>query len=426
MGNIKGRVAALPLAALMLLTAAGPVTALATDQVDPNISAASYLIPTESTQAIVNGEMVLVETYKVPTSMDPNELVKDPFELRGYFFELNSIVKEDFEDAQTKDVTKEYSVAVNSGELSDNIGLLPETLPYEEGNWTGTLYPVLGSVNIQVTDTATRSKTSSTTKTFDLGEFNDPTAIPATYDGMPRTSYDIQPSGYIDGSSIPSGYTATATYAKQSYYKVDTAWKMTATYSGVATCDDLTHFQYTLTYKGDEIQDGQAIVDGKLITVPKGYEVIDGQLVKAGFDFGSFFGNAGVVLLVLVLLGGLAAGVVFAVLAGIKRGIFYSRKITIEAQDDVSGEYSLMQKVRVNPKSPAVTIDTLRAPASRHFKCTMSGGLAKKLRGTIINVSADNRVVTKHRVEPLNDKERYVFAVSLEDVDSGPVDTFAL
>ena len=42
MGNIKGRVAALPLAALMLLTAAGPVTAFAADQAKPNISAASY------------------------------------------------------------------------------------------------------------------------------------------------------------------------------------------------------------------------------------------------------------------------------------------------------------------------------------------------------------------------------------------------
>lgn len=426
MGNIKGRVAALPLAALMLLTAAGPVTAFAADQAKPNISAASYLVPVESTQAIVNGEMVLVETYKVPTSMDPNELIKDPFELRGYFFELNSIIKEDFDDAQTKDVTKEYSVAVNSGELADNIGMLPETLSYDEGNWTGTLYPVLGSVNIQVTDTATRSKTSSTTKTFDLGEFNDPTAIPATYNGMSRTSYDIQPSGYIDGSSIPSGYTATATYAKKSYYKVDTTWKMTATYSGVATYDELTHFQYTLTYKGDEIQDGQAIVDGELITIPKGYEVVDGQLVKTGFDFGSFFGNAGIVLLVLVLLGGLATGIVFAVLAGIKRGIFYSRKIVIESQDDNSGEYTLMQKVRVNPKNPAFTLDVLRAPSARHFKCSMSGGLAKKLRGTIINVSAGDQVVAKHRVEPFNDKERYVFAVSLEDVDSGPMDTFSL
>ena len=185
---------------------------------------------------------------------------------------------------------------------------------------------------------------------------------------MSRTSYDIQPSGYIDGSSIPSGYTATATYAKKSYYKVDTAWKMTATYSGVATYDERTHFQYTLTYKGDEIQDGQAIVDGELITIPKGYEVVDGQLVKTGFDFGSFFGNAGIVLLVLVLLGGLATGIVFAVLAGIKRGIFYSRKIVIESQDDNSGEYKLMQNVRVNPKNPAFTLDVLRPPSARHFK----------------------------------------------------------
>ena len=167
-------------------------------------------------------------------------------------------------------------------------------------------------------------------------------------------------------------------------------------------------------------------MDGELITIPKGYEVVDGQLVKTGFDFGSFFGNAGIVLLVLVLLGGLATGIVFAVLAGIKRGIFYSRKIVIESQDDNSGEYTLMQKVRVNPKNPAFTLDVLRAPSARHFKCSMSGGLAKKLRGTIINVSAGDQVVAKHRVEPFNDKERYVFAVSLEDVDSGPMDTFSL
>lgn len=426
MGTFKGRVAALPLAALMLLTAAAPVTAFAADQAGPTISPASYMVPTESTQAIVNGEMVLVETYTVPISLDPNTLIKDGFELRGYFFELNSIVKEDCEDLKQKDVTEEYSVAVGSGDLSKNIGELPEKLEYSKDGWEGTLYPVLSSVNIKVTDTATRSKTNTTTKTFDLGEFNDPTAIPTTYNGMSRTSYEINPSGYIEGSSIPSGYTATATYSKKSYYTVNTAWEMTATYSGVATYDDLTKFQYTLTYKGDKIQEGQAVVDNKLITVPKGYEVINGELVKTGFDFGEFFDNAGIILLIIGLLALLAAGIIFAILQGIRRGVFYSRKIVIEAQDDVSGEYSTMQKVRVNSKAPAFTIDTLRAPSARHFRCEMSGGLAKKLRGKIINISADGRVISKHRVEPLNEKEKYIFAVSLEDVDSGPMDTFAL
>lgn len=426
MGTFKGRVAALPLAALMLLTAAAPVTAFAADQAGPTISPASYMVPTESTQAIVNGEMVLVETYTVPISLDPNTLIKDGFELRGYFFELNSIVKEDCEDLKQKDVTEEYSVAVGSGDLSKNIGELPEKLEYSQDGWEGTLYPVLSSVNIKVTDTATRSKTNTTTKTFDLGEFNDPTAIPTTYNGMSRTSYEINPSGYIEGSSIPSGYTATATYSKKSYYTVNTAWEMTATYSGVATYDDLTKFQYTLTYKGDKIQEGQAVVDNKLITVPKGYEVINGELVKTGFDFGEFFDNAGIILLIIGLLALLAAGIIFSILQGIRRGVFYSRKIVIEAQDDVSGEYSTMQKVRVNSKAPAFTIDTLRAPSARHFRCEMSGGLAKKLRGKIINISADGRVISKHRVEPLNEKEKYIFAVSLEDVDSGPMDTFAL
>lgn len=428
MGTIKSRVAAVPLAALMLLSAVTPASAATAVQTQPTISEASYLIPTESTQAIVNGEMVLVEVYEVPTSMDPNTLIKDGFELRGYFFELNSIIKEDCDAAQEKDVTMGYSTAASSGDLSDNLGNLPETMEYSEDGWEGTLYPVLSSVNIEVTDRATRSKTNSTTQTFNLGEFNDPTAIPATYNGMQRVSYEINPSGYIDGSSIPSGYTATATYSSKSYYTVATGWTMTATYAGTAVYDDLTKFRYTLTYKGDEILEGQAVVDNELITVPRGYEVIGGELVKTGwsFDAGEFFGNAGLVLLALIILALLAAGVVFGILTGIKRGVFYSRKIVIDAQDDVSGEYERMQKVRVNPKSPAFSLDTLRAPASRHFRCEMSGGLANKLRGKIINVSADGRVVTKHRVEPLNSKDKYIFAVSLEDVDAGPMDTFAL
>ena len=360
--------------------------------------------------------------------MDPNTLIKDGFELRGYFFELNSIIKEDCDAAQEKDVSMEYTTSASSGELSENLGKLPETMEYNEDGWHGTLYPVLSSVNISVADRATRSKTNTTTQTFNLGEFNDPSAIPATYNGMNRVSYEINPSGYIDGSSIPSGYTATATYSSKSYYTVATAWTMTATYSGTAIYDDLTKFRYTITYKGDEIQEGEAVLNNELITVPKGYEVIGGELVKTGwsFDFGGFFSNAGIVILVVALLAMLAAGIVFGILTGIRRGIFYSRKIVIEAQDDVSGEYEKMQKVRVNPKAPAFTLDTLRAPSARHFRCEMSGGLANKLRGKIINVSADGRVVTKHRVEPLNPKEKYIFAVDLEIVDSGPMDTFAL
>lgn len=437
MGTIKGRVAAVPLAALMLLSAVAPASAAASPGTEgaavsaaqtqpPTVSETSYTIPVESTQAIVNDEMVLVEVYEVPTSMDPYTLIKDGFELRGYFFDLDSIVKESCDDLQEKDVTMDYSLPVSSGELDENLGQLPETLEYDEDGWTGTLYPVLSSVNIEVSDKATRSKTNSTTKTFDLGEFNDPTAIPATYNGMPRVSYEINPSGYIEGSSIPSGYTATATYSSKSYYTVATAWTMSATYAGVATYDDLTQFRYTITYKGEEIQPDQVVLNNELITVPRGYEVINGELVKTGFDFSGFFSNMGGLLLIIIGAALIIGAIITGILMGIRRGIFYSRKIVIEAQDDVSGDYSVMQKTRVKPKAPAFTLDTLRAPSAKHFRCEMSGGLANKLRGKIINVSADGRVVTKHRVEPLNDKEKYIFAVDLEHVDSGPMDTFAL
>ncbi|WP_289026758.1 hypothetical protein [uncultured Flavonifractor sp.] len=437
MGTFRCRVAAVPLTALLLFSAVVPVsaaaaapgtgeTSLSAAGPPSTISEATYLVPIDSTQAVVNGEMVLVETYEVPTSMDPNRLIKDGFELRGHFFELDSIVKEECAALEEKDVTMDFSAPVGSGELGDNLGSLPETLEYDKDGWKGTLYPVLSSVQIEVTDKATRSKTNTTTKTFDLGEFNDPTAIPSTYNGMSRSSYEITPSGYIEGSSIPSGYTATATYTSKSYYTVPTAWTMKATYTGVASYDELTNFRYTVTYKGDEIQEGQAVLGNELVTVPRGYTVVGDELVKTGFDFIGFFSSLGGAIFLLVLLALIAGGIVLGVLAGIRRGIFYSRKIIIEAQDDMSGEYSVMQKARVRAKSPAFTLDTLRAPAAKHFRCAMSGGLAKKLRGKIINISADGGVVAKHRVEPLSDKEKYVFAVDLEHVDAGPMDPFSL
>ena len=436
MGTIKGRVVAVPLLALMLLSAVVPASAAATPDTEetpvstaqaPTISEESYTVPMESTQAIVNGEMVLVEVYEVPTSMDPNTLIKDNFELKGYFFGLDSIVKENCDNLQEKTVTMDYSLPVSSGELDENLEQLPETLEYDEDGWTGTLYPVLSSVNIEVSDKATRSKTNSTTQTFDLGEFNDPTKVPKTYNGMSMVGNpEIKASGYIEGSSIPSGYTATATYSSTTYYTIATAWTMSATYSGVATYDDLIKFRYTITYKGEEIQPNQVVLNNELITVPQGYEVINGELVKTGFDFSEFFNDVGGLLLIIIGAALLVGAIITGIVMGIRRGVFYSRKIVIEAQDDVSGDYSVMQKARVNPKAPAFTLDTLKVPSAKHFRCEMSGGLANKLRGKIINVSADGQVVAKHRVEPLNNKEKYIFAVDLEQVDSGPTDTFAL
>lgn len=440
MGTTKTRVAAMSLAAMLLLFAITPAFAESGTSNEAGVessvtvdasgmSTAAYLIPVEREQSEINGEMVITEVFEVPSYIDPNSLIKGNFELGGYLYSENSIVKTPHEETKEKDVEIQYEQAVSSSDLSAHLGELPASIAYDkEEGWEGTLYLNPQTVNIATTKTSTKNSTSTQTKTYNV-EMNDPTLVPETYEGMKRTSLQFTPSGFIEGSSIPSGYTATATYSKTTSKQVASAWSMSATYSGTVEFVDTGSLRYTVVYKGISVPEKAHVEDGQIVP-NEGYEWKDGQLVQIkpekmsimSFGVLSTLMGIGAVILLIALIDGL----ILLVLWAIRKGHIYSHKVVIQAQDDVSGEYSVIQKTRINVKSPNFTIDTLKAPSSRHFLCKMSGPMANKLRSKIVNVSADGAVVTKHRVEPLNEKEPYIFSVDLEVVEAGPMDTFAL
>jgi len=425
MGNAKCKLAAFPLAACLFLSAITPCFAAEAPAAEGNTEAVvasatntSDLVPIERSQAEINGEMVIEEVFEVPAGIPPESLVKEGFATDGFYYTENSIVKTPFTESKEKEVEKVFTADTQTKDMAECIKLLPFTMQYDEENYVGTLYLDPQSIAITPTEQKTKSSTSKKVMTYDL-EMNDPSQVPSTYAGLPRTSLTWEASGYIEDSSIPSGYTATAVYSKTTNWKEDSAWQLSATYSGTATYENTTNIRYTVTYKGAKMESGDTVVNGVL--VPKGYQLADdGSIVKAS--------HMGAILPVLITIGVIAliAAAVLFLLWAIKRGIITSRKIKIQAQDDATGEYTVIQKVRVNKKAPAFTLDTLKAPSSQHFMCTMSGQLAMKLRGKIINVSADGQVVAKHKVEPLDEKSEYVFTVDLVPVDAGPVDTFAL
>ena len=271
-----------------------------------------------------------------------------------------------------------------------------------------------------------KTNTRSVTKTFTT-EYNDPSQIPATMNGLPRTSLTWAEASYYEGSSIPSSYTATAVYSKRTTTNVDSAWKVVATYQGTVQFEDTDNIRYTVTYKGTEIPENCIVGgDGNLVQIPDGY-VVDaaGNMVPVevkGSGVGGILLRGAVVLLIAAA----AILATLAVLYAIKHGYFASRKLVIQAQDFDSGNYTTIQKVRLKKKAPNFELDTLKSPSSRHFLCEMSAIMAKNFRGKIINVTADGQVVCKHQVEPINDTDKYVFSVDLEAVESGPIDTFAL
>ena len=430
MGKIRNRFWAASLAAVLFLSAiaacyaepapAGDTEEVVTSQVEFDSSA--YLVPIQRDQSEINGEMVITEIYEVPASFDPTALTKPNFVQGNYLYAQNSIVKTPFIETREKEVEMEFESPVDSANLGDHLSELPVNMAYDVDGWTGTLYLNPQTVSIKATGHSTKSKINTQTNTYNL-EMNDPTQVPQSYNGMSLTDLKWTPSGFIDGSSIPSGYTATATYSSKTKYTVANGWSMSATYTGTAHHEDTNNIRYTVTYQGQKIPEGHYVMNGQL--VPDGYTLDEnGNMVKVKEEkpISAVLGGIGASVLVCALIAGLAIFILWA----LKKGLLYSHKIVIQAQDDASGEYSVIQKVRVSAKAPGFTLDTLKAPSSRHFLCEMSGQMANKLKGKIINVTADGTVVTKHRIEPLNETEKYVFPIDLEVVEAGPIDTFSL
>lgn len=363
----------------------------------------SDLIPVERNASEINGEMVIVEVFEVNSSLDPNELVKKGFEQGGYFYQKDSIVKTPFTETKEKDVEMKYINDTNTDDMGKNIVTLPYSMRYEVDGYVGTLYLNPQTIALTATEQETKSSTKKQVTTTNM-EFDDPSQIPAAYNGLPLKSYSFTDGPYMEDSSIPEYFVCTAVYSRTTSWQEDCAWELSAIYKGSVTFENTANVRYTVTYKGTDI--------------PGGYSVVNGELVRTGISILPILG-------ILLLFAAVGFGIWFLLWA-MKHGLISSRRLTVEAQDEETGDYSVIQKVRVNKKNPSFTLDTLKVPASRHFLCKMSAQQAKTLRGKIINVFADGSLVTKHQVQPLNESDEYIFNIDLDVVDSGPSDTFAL
>lgn len=427
--KIRKKFAAFPLIALLLMATIVPCSAAEPEGgtgEDITVSVkSSDLIPIERSESNINGQMTIVEIFEVSATVEPNDLVKPNFVQSGYLYSMDSIVKNPFVATREKDVTKEIEISIDSEKLDENINKLPFSVEYSEDNYVGTLYLNPQSISTEVTKQESKNSTRKVTKTYTT-EYNDPSLIPETMDGMKRTGLTWAEGSYYEGSSIPSSYVATATYSKTSSHMVDTAWKMVATYQGTARFENTDNIRYTVTYKGVEVPEGYIIDDSGNLALPEGFILDkDGNVIRADAKNHS----AGVIAARAFGILALIAAVIAAALVipyAIRKGWLASRKLVVQAQDFDTGNYEVIQKVRLKKKSPNFELDTLKAPSSRHFLCEMSAPLAKKFRGKIINVMADGQVACKHQVEPISDTDKYVFSVDLEVVDSGPIDTFAL
>ncbi len=429
MHTLKERLAAAGAAAILLCTAAVPclagelpaedIPAAASAPVsggeehpepeDPEAAGGkTYLIPVESTQETSGGSLQIREVYEVPESLDPEDLVKEDFVKDGCLWRHDTIVREAVSSTSEQEAELEFVSPSDSGDLAQAISLLPAKMVYDQDGYRGDLYLDPSTVTLTATDTTVQSSTEMETQVYQL-DYNDPSLLPQSYAGLPLTSWTFADGPYIEGSSLPQYYEATAVYSATSSWQVPCAWELKASYRGTAVRNEETGIRYTVTYRGEVIPEGAQIIDGFI--VPEGYELVDGRVQKIS-PFAAILpwlpGIFTAALTLLVILLGLV--LLYQIW---RRGLLGPFWLTVYALDPDTGRKKAVQYLWVSRKRNTVTLRVGGLPSATHYLCALSSWRASQLSGTTIRFFEHQQMVASHLISPASDRKKYTFHVDL-------------
>ena len=217
------------------------------------VAAYALEVPVSQTEHEIDGKQTLVKVYEVSPSVDPNSLIEEDFEQNGFIYHMTSIVKDSIMVEDEVEVTQEYEVTVS---ISDGdkakakaFDSMPPYIEYDQDGYKGKLYPVPNSMEGTMTGQTPHSERKTITKTYSF-DYNDDSLVPTSADGYSLSSISWADGAYLDDSSIPSSYTATATYSKTSRYTTVDGWSFVMSYTGNVEYASEDTIRYTLTYIG--------------------------------------------------------------------------------------------------------------------------------------------------------------------------------
>lgn len=352
------------------------------------------------TEHEIDGKQILERMYEVSPEVDPNTLIEPDFEQNGFIYHMTSIVKDTIMVEDEIEVTQEYEVTVpGSGESAakavafDN---MPSYLEYDQDGYKGKLYPVPSTLSGIITGRSSHTKRDTITKNYTF-EYNDGSLVPTTSGGYSLNSISWSDGEYVDDTSIPSNYVATATYSKSSSYSTIDGWVFTMSYTGNVEYAAEDTIRYTVTYTGT-IPEPEPETEpepeptfweklfGKKETANKGEE--DGAGTMPDQKSGGF--SAIKVLLGSICLLAVIASAGFAVFILVK--LFKDNRIAIYGMDEMSGEYRPLKYAWFNMRKSELSIDPLEFPTTQHYRVVLKPGLAERMKGRVITIKAGQQI----------------------------------
>lgn len=213
-------------------------------------------IPVKQTEQMINGKQTLVKVFEVSADYDPQRLIERDLAQDGYTYEMTSIVKDvlvseaDIEISDTAVIT--VQVADENAARLEALKSMPAYMDYDVDGYTGRMYPIVASLSGQITGETPHSGTNRKVKTYSYPT-NDDAQVPTTLDGYKLSGITWAEGPFLEGTTIPGSYTATATYSKGYSYTTVDGWTFSMQYAGHATAVKSDMIRYTLTYIGTEI-----------------------------------------------------------------------------------------------------------------------------------------------------------------------------
>jgi len=364
-------------------------------------------VPVSQTEHEIDGKQTLVKVYEVPPSVDPNSLIEADFEQNGFIYHMTSIVKDAIMMEDEVEVTQEYEVTVPISSEDKAKARAFENMPpyieYDQDGYKGKLYPVPDSLEGNMAGQTSHSERKTITKTYSF-DYNDDSLVPKSSGSYSLSSISWSDGAYLDDSSIPSNYIATATYSKMSYSTTVDGWSFTLSYTGNVEYASEDIIRYTLTYIG-------TVPEPEPEPEPTFWEKIFGKSPEndnspddgcATPDDDSAVPNgstsqkkSGGLSIAKVILGGIcllaaiaAAG--FCIYLAVK--FIKDNRVDIYGRDEISGEYRKMKTVWFKPNKGEISFNYEDSPSTMHYRVVLKPGLAERTKGKVITIRAGQQM----------------------------------
>ena len=214
--------------------------------------------PTDIEVIYQSGRNFLHKTFTVPADIEPGNLIQPDFIMGGYRYSYSStMLRETTSGASARRVTETKTIESDTGDRAAIITALGNQLPFsDEYGYIGELFLMPETLSISEVGRVTYSYTVSDVRRFEGLANNDMANIPRTVvkNGLTLQlqSVDWQVTSRQDGT-IPTGYTAIASYSAPSTGTRSAGYIATATFSGEVFRELVGISTFTIIYEGEQV-----------------------------------------------------------------------------------------------------------------------------------------------------------------------------